>query len=68
MIKVEANKEIFDLWQSVSYGVRNLGSIVQNDMELTPEQYMQWVVHVSNTRTLFEALVKKTMDHIEAKK
>lgn len=65
MVDIKSNEEIFKLWQSLSYGVRNLSAIVQNDIQLTPDQYAQWTAHVSNTRTMFESLVKRTMDHIE---
>lgn len=63
--KVKADERLFNLFVSVSHGVRNLGAIVQNDYELTPEQYMQWAMHASNTRTLLDNLIKDTMNHID---
>ena len=41
-MKVKANKELFGRIKGISYIVRDLGAIVQNDMEISKEDFTEF--------------------------
>lgn len=42
MIKIESSEKLFNEWKVLSYRLRDLGYIVQNDMELEKKIVLEW--------------------------
>ncbi len=41
-MKIIANKELFDRWKSLGLCISHQSSIVQNDMEVSADEIIEW--------------------------
>jgi len=65
MIKIKSNEKLFNEFISLSIRVRNLSSIVQNDMEIENSELSLWKKEeVDETVKQLEELVRKVINYI----
>jgi hypothetical protein len=64
ILKVKTSEELFNKFKTLSLSVRNLASIVQNDMEITTDQLTEWEVVAQRVREEFDNLIETTKRHV----
>ncbi len=65
MLKIKASEDLFNHWVEVSYRVKMLSSIIQNDTEIDENQYWEWVKEYSAIKARMEKLFDFTVGYIE---
>lgn len=63
-MRVSNGEELFNAWRDLAYRVKALGSIVQNDMEITVDDFSGWLDYVEQAKNMLAALAEKTHEHI----
>lgn len=63
-LQVKADETIFKHYQLVSQMVKNLGSIVQNDTELTMEEWFDWLARFNVVQRALSQVWADTQDHV----
>lgn len=58
---VRANENLFERWRELGSRIGNLASIVQNDIETTPGQMLEWLGHVDFSIDALMALRDATL-------
>jgi 3-methyladenine DNA glycosylase AlkD len=61
-MKIKSNEKIFNEWKQLGMKISMLSSIVQNDMEISTEEYLEWInlayKSISNMNKLIEETKK----------
>jgi hypothetical protein len=65
--KIKADKALFDEWQVMSQRVRSMSAIVQNDMEITITELIEWEWAVTVFEDEFAQLVRRTAKHVKGR-
>jgi hypothetical protein len=58
-----SREELFNRYIELSYNVRNLGSVVQNEGDITREDIRIWIEQANNTYNELTLLQSKTMKY-----
>lgn len=62
------NKELFDRWMALKFDIQSLAAIVQNDdIELTQEDFNQWLVYLDQFRNKLTNIVLETTIFMKVK-
>jgi hypothetical protein len=64
MIQITANKDLFDAWKLIGQRIGNLGAIVQNTMELSEEDLIEWAQIFDACQQDLDALLTQTGEHL----
>jgi hypothetical protein len=62
--QIKANKALFDAWQTIGYRIAALSNIVQNDMELTRDDLLEWRDDLVRIEADLDKLTLRTAEHI----
>jgi hypothetical protein len=65
LMRVEADKRLFDEFRSVSQRVATLASIVQNNHRITRTQFAEWKKQMSLTKDKLDRLSTSVALHID---
>ena len=63
MIRLKATEKLFNRYEGIGIQVRGLSAIVQNDMEITDEEFYDWREKAIDTKNLLEELIEDTFEH-----
>jgi hypothetical protein len=66
-MKIKANEELFDSWKAVAFQISELGTIVQNDMEITNEAFIEWLRRTARTQEVMRRLISSTTKYVTGK-
>lgn len=59
-MKIKSNEELFNEWQRLSLRLLHVRSIVQNDIESSPEEVREWMDGARELKEDLAALIQKT--------
>jgi len=59
-MKIKANEYLFNEWKKLGYEITNLSSMVQNDMEISDEELIDWYNKCKNASCRIKYLYEET--------
>lgn len=59
-MKIKSNEELFNEWQRLSLRLLHVRSIVQNDIESSPEEVKEWMDGARELKEDLTTLIQKT--------
>jgi hypothetical protein len=65
MIVIKGNKFLFEEWHKLAIQVSGLAGIVQNDIEITNEDYEEWIKLAIKHSNKITELTNKTIQYVE---
>ena len=60
-IIIKSNEELFNRWKEATYVLRNLSSIVQNDIEITEQEWKEWLTNLELAKSALDTLGEDTI-------
>lgn len=63
-INVKASHGLYKSWHELSKKVQNLAAIVQNDMDVNPDEVVKWEALATQTEREIKDLAIRTSDHV----
>lgn len=62
--QIKADKNLFSEWQVMGHRIMNLASIVQNDMELTRDDLLEWREDLVRIEADLDKLTLRTAEYL----